>query len=79
MADGEESAPYFWRIVIEEDGAEYASGQGTETSAREAARLLALWLHEFYLHKFPKENGHTITIKTIFERLAQFDDSKARH
>lgn len=70
--------PYFWRITINENGKEIASGQGEEPSARDAARVLALWLHEFYLHKFPKENGNTIEIKTIFEKVAHFDDSKTR-
>lgn len=72
-------AKYFWRIIITEDDVEVQSGQGTEDCAQEAARILALWLHEFSLHKFPKENGHTIQIKTIFEKVATMDDVEAGH
>jgi hypothetical protein len=72
----DETTPYFWRIVIKENGLEYASGQGTETSAKEAAHLLSLWLHKFYLHKFPKENGNTIEIHTIYEKVAGWDGNR---
>lgn len=74
-----EKTQYFWRIIITEDGKEIQSGQGTEDSAQEAARILALWLHEFSLHKFPKENGHSIQIKTIFEKVATMDDVEGGH
>jgi len=60
---------YFWRLIIEENGKPFASAEGKGDTAKMAAKMLCVALESMYMHKFPIENGHTITIKTIFERV----------
>lgn len=60
---------YFWRIIIEEDGKPWANAEGHGDTAKIAAKMLCTALQSMYMYNFPKENGHTILIKTIFERI----------
>ncbi|MFS8083702.1 MAG: hypothetical protein ACMG51_09635 [Ginsengibacter sp.] len=65
---------YFWRIIIIENGKNFASAEGKADTAKLAAKMIWFSLEEFYLHKFPKDDGNSVEIKTILEKVEGFTD-----